>query len=155
MFFNTTRKLSVNPYTGRGPVYQSKIKHGRVYPNLNQCDLFSDIRWTVHVDWVPEVQIANQVYYKEVLTNVRERVTRIRPEMWKNVSWGLHQENAPFSPHLAPCDFFISKYQFRVKWNQVGVRRCREGESDGGHEWTIRRRPATLLLTIKDSHGAV
>jgi len=46
------------------------------------------------VDWVPEVQTVNQVYYKEVLTNLREWVRR-RPEMWKNVSWVLHQDNAP------------------------------------------------------------
>jgi len=34
--------------------------------------IFSDIRGIVHVDWVPESQTVNQVYYKEVLTNLRE-----------------------------------------------------------------------------------
>jgi histone-lysine N-methyltransferase SETMAR len=71
-----------------------------------------------------------QVYYKEVLTNLREWVRRKRPEMWKNGSWVLHQDNAPahnalfvksfltkhkitvleqqpYSPDLAPCDFFF------------------------------------------------
>jgi hypothetical protein len=38
------------------------------------------------VDWVPEGQTVNQVYYKEVLTNLRERVRRKIPEMWKNVT---------------------------------------------------------------------
>ena len=51
---------------------------------------FFDIRGIVHVDWVPEGQTVNQVYYKEVLTNLRERVRRKRPEMWKNGSWVLH-----------------------------------------------------------------
>jgi len=32
----------------------------------------------VHVDWVPEGQTVNQVYYKEVLTNLGERVRRRR-----------------------------------------------------------------------------
>jgi len=82
------------------------------------------------VDWVPESQTVNQVCYKEVLTNLRERVRRRRPEMWKNGSWVLHQDNAtahnalsvktfltkhkitvlehpPYSPNLAPCDFFL------------------------------------------------
>ena len=81
------------------------------------------------MDWVPEGQTINQVYYKEVLTNLHERVRR-RPEMWKNGSWVLHQDNAlahnalsvktfstkhkitvldhpPSSPDLAPCDFFL------------------------------------------------
>jgi len=55
--------------------------------------VFFDIQGVVHVDWVPEGQTINQVYYKEVFTNLRERVRR-RPEMWKNGSWVLHQENA-------------------------------------------------------------
>ena len=82
------------------------------------------------MDWVPEGQTINQVYYKEVLTNLRERVRRRRPEMWKNGAWVLHQDNAPahnalsvnmfltkhtitvlehppYSPDLAPCDFFL------------------------------------------------
>jgi len=90
--------------------------------------VFFDIRRIVHVDWVPESQTVNQVYYK-VLTNLRERVRRRKPEMWKNGSWVLYQDNAPahnalsaktfltkqkitvlehplYSPDLAPCDFF-------------------------------------------------
>ena len=70
-----------------------------------------------------ESQIVNQVYYKEVLTNLCEWVRRRRPEMWKSGSWVLHQNNAlsvkafltkhkikvlehpPYSPDLTPCDF--------------------------------------------------
>jgi histone-lysine N-methyltransferase SETMAR len=82
------------------------------------------------VDWVPEGQTVNQVYYKEVLTTLLERVRRRRPEMPKSGSWVLHQDNAPahnalsvktfltkhmiivlehpsYSPDLAPCDFFL------------------------------------------------
>jgi hypothetical protein len=35
--------------------------------------LFFDIRGIVHIDWVPEGQPINQVYYKEVLTILREQ----------------------------------------------------------------------------------
>ena len=82
------------------------------------------------MDWVPEGQTVNQVYYKELLTNLCEWVRRIRPEMWKNGSWVLHQDNVlahnapyfktfltkhkitvlehpPYSSDLAPCDFFF------------------------------------------------
>jgi len=99
--------------------------------------VFSDIRGIVHVDWVPEVQTVNLVYYKEVLRNLCERVRR-RPEMWKNGSWVLHQDNALahntlsdktfltkhkitvlehplYSPDLAPCDFYFQKSSLHSK----------------------------------------
>ena len=120
--------------------------------------VFFDIRGIVHVDWMPEGQSVNQVYYEEFSTNLHEWVRRRRPEMGKNSSWVLHQDNMlahndlpvktflmkhkitvlehpPYSPDLAPCDFFfISKDQVCVKRNQVRVCRCSEGKSDGAHE---------------------
>jgi len=84
------------------------------------------------VDWVPEGQTINQIYYKEVLTNLCEWVRRRRPEMWKNSSWVLHNalsvktfltkhkitvlEHPPYSPDLAPCDFILyPKIKFSLK----------------------------------------
>ena len=120
--------------------------------------VFFNIRGIVHVDWVPESQTVNQVYFKEVLTNLCERVRRRRPEIWKNSSWVLRQDNTlahsalsvktfftkhkitmlehpPYSRDLAPCDFFfISKDQVCIKRNQFRVRRCGEGKSDRAHE---------------------
>ncbi|VVC43896.1 Transposase, type 1 [Cinara cedri] len=81
-------------------------------------------------EWVPEGQTVNQIYYLSVLATLRERVRKKRPELWKNNSWILHQDNAPahnalsvkqylagkrttvlehapYSPDLAPCDFFL------------------------------------------------
>ena len=128
-FFNTTQKVSVNPCTERAPVHQGKRKHSRANPNLKQWCFFFNIWGIVHMDWVPEGQTVNQVYNKEVLTNLHEQVRRRRPEVWKKSSWVLHQDNAPahnalsvktfltkhnitmfehplYSPDLAPCDFF-------------------------------------------------
>ena len=91
---------------------------------------FFDIRGVIYIDWVPEGQTVNKVYYKNVLTTLRERVRRRRPDMSKNASWILHHDNAPahnalsvkryleknnipvmehppYSPDLAPCDFFL------------------------------------------------
>ena len=124
--------------------------------------VYFDIRGIVHVDWVPEGQTVNQVYYNEVLTNLRERVRRRRrrrrrTEMWKNGSWILHQDNVPahnalsvktfltkhkitvlehplYSPDPAHVTFFTPNYQVCVKRNQVRVRRCSEGKRDGSHE---------------------
>ena len=35
--------------------------------------VFFDIRGVIYIDWVPEGQTVNQVYYKNVLTTLRER----------------------------------------------------------------------------------
>ena len=72
-------------------------------------DSFFDIRGIVHVDWVPEGQTVNQVYYKEVLTNLRERVRRGRPEMWKNGSWVLHQDDA-LAHNALSVKIFLTKH---------------------------------------------
>ncbi|KAJ8943718.1 hypothetical protein NQ318_012485 [Aromia moschata] len=81
--------------------------------------VFFDINGIVMTEWSPEV-----------LTTLRERVRKKRPELWKNKSWILHQNNAPghnalsvkrylaargtpvlehapYSPDLPPCDFFL------------------------------------------------
>jgi hypothetical protein len=86
--------------------------------------VFFDIRGVIYIDWVPEGQTVNQFYYKNVLRTLCERVRQRRPDMWKNASWILHHDNTPahnavaknnipvmehppYSPDLAPCDFFL------------------------------------------------
>jgi hypothetical protein len=54
-----------------------------------------DMRGIGHMDWVSEGQTINEVYYKEVLTILHERVRKEKPEMWKKGSWILHHDNAP------------------------------------------------------------
>jgi len=94
--------------------------------------VFFDIRGVMYIDCVPEGQTVNKVYYKNVLTTLRERVRRRRPDMWKNASCILHHDNAPahnalsvkrylaknnipvmenppYSPDLAPCYLFSSR----------------------------------------------
>jgi len=65
---------------------------------------------------VPESQAVNRVYYKEILTNLRERRRRRRrrrPEMWKNGSWVLHQHNAPAHNALS-VKKFLTKHKITV-----------------------------------------
>ena len=92
--------------------------------------VFFDINGIVMTEWVPEGQTVNQHYYLTVLATLRERVRKKRPMLWKNKSWILHQDNAPahkalsvkrylaakgtpvlehapYSPDLAPCDFYL------------------------------------------------
>ena len=91
--------------------------------------VFFDIQGIVMAEWVPSGQTVNQQYYIEVLTKLLERVRRKRPELWRN-GWILHQDNAPahnalpvkrflatkniavlehppYSPDVAPCDFYL------------------------------------------------
>ena len=56
--------------------------------------VFFDIQGIVMAEWVPSGQTVNQQYYTEVLTKLRERVRRKRPELWRN-GWILRQDNAP------------------------------------------------------------
>lgn len=80
-------------------------------------------------EWIPTDQTVNQKYYKEVLEKLSDRVRKKRLQLWRN-GWILHQDNAlankalsvkqflasknitilehlPYSPDLAPCDFFL------------------------------------------------
>lgn len=80
-----------------------------------------------------------QTYCLEVLATPRERFCKKWPELWKNQSWIIHQDNAParnvlstksylaargipilklalYSLYLAPCDFLIFlKIKYTVK----------------------------------------
>jgi hypothetical protein len=86
-FFNMTWKISTNPCIGGVPGHQEE-KAWKSKSNFKAMMIvFFNIRGIVHIDWVPEGQTVNQVYYKQVLTTFHERVKRRRPEMWKKSSW--------------------------------------------------------------------
>ena len=91
--------------------------------------VFFDCRGIIHKEFVPHGQTVNQ-HYLEVLRRLRENVRRKRPELWASGDWLLHHDNtpphtalsvrrylasqgwtmvthAPYSPDLAPCDFFL------------------------------------------------
>jgi len=91
---------------------------------------FFDIQGIVHREFVPRGQTLNQEFYLGVLKQLRERVRRTRPELWRSGEWLIHHDNAPahtalrirqfftsqdmtlvshppYSPDLAPADFFL------------------------------------------------
>jgi histone-lysine N-methyltransferase SETMAR len=98
-------------------------------PGRPHTAAFFDIQGIVMAEWVPSGQTVSQQYYIEVLTKLHERVRRERPELLRN-GWILHQDNVPahdtlcvkqflanknitvlehppYSPDLAPCDFYL------------------------------------------------
>ena len=91
---------------------------------------FFDSRGIVHHEYAPEGQTINKEYYLEILRRLRDTVRRKRPNMWAAKNFQLHHDNAPahsahvvqaflaknsmplirqapYSPDLAPCDFWL------------------------------------------------
>ena len=91
---------------------------------------FFDIRGIVHAEFLPQGQTVNQHVYKEILRRLFRSVREKRRDLWLDSSWMLHHDNAPahnarsirqflaeknvtvldqppYSPDLAPCDFFL------------------------------------------------
>ncbi|UYV78768.1 hypothetical protein LAZ67_16002686 [Cordylochernes scorpioides] len=92
--------------------------------------VFFDCRGVVHHEFLPQSGTVNKEYYLQVMRNLRETIRQKRPDLWKNKNWLLHHDNAPahtsllvrdflaknntlmmsqppYSPDLAPCDFFL------------------------------------------------
>ncbi|UYV68982.1 DDX55 [Cordylochernes scorpioides] len=92
--------------------------------------VFFDFRGVVHHEFLPQGRTVNKEYYLQVMHNFREAIRQKFPDLWKNKNWLLHHDNAPahtsllvrdflaknntlmmpqppYSPNLAPCDFFL------------------------------------------------
>lgn len=103
---------------------------------------FFDVRGVVHSEFVPPGQTVNQAFYLEVLKRLRNSLRRKRPDLWQSGEWFFHHDNAPahtalsvrrfltkngmttvshppYSPDLAPCDFFLFP---RMKRDMKGKR---------------------------------
>jgi histone-lysine N-methyltransferase SETMAR len=126
--------------------------------------VFFDIRGILHHEFVPAVQTVNAEFYCNVLRRRREDIRRKRPELWCAGNWLLHEDNAPshrtlvsreflahkgiitlphppYSPDLAPCDFFLfpkMKLQLKV--------RC----SDRVEGEEIQRESQNVLGTLRE-----
>jgi len=91
---------------------------------------FFDVRSIVRSEFLPQGQTISQRVYKEILRRLLRSVREKRGELWRDKSWLLHHDNAPahkalsirqflaekniavleqppYSPDLAPCDFFL------------------------------------------------
>jgi hypothetical protein len=53
-----------------------------------------DFKGIVHNEFVLVDQTANSAYYCDVLRRLCENVRRLRPELWEQKNWLLHQDNA-------------------------------------------------------------
>ena len=101
---------------------------------------FFDSTGMIYMHWVPTEQTVNKEYYVEVLREFRKRFLGKRPALFKSGQWHFHLDDAPFhnsilvidyltkmgiktvchppySPDLAPCDFWTSMRLSRSCWN--------------------------------------
>jgi len=131
-FMGMTRKQSKCPPSGKRHHLLTQRKRGRWSPMSRPCWLRSSTSDTlVHHEYIPWGQTVNKEFYKTVLQRLRDAVRRHRLEKWQSGNWILHHyDNAPahravttneflakhnilslphspYSPDLAPCDFFL------------------------------------------------
>ena len=93
-------------------------------------DPFFDSTGMIYMHWVPTGQTVNKEYYVDVLKEFWKRFRRKRPALFKLGQWHFHLDNTPvhnsilvtdyltkmgiktvphppYSPDLAPCDFWL------------------------------------------------
>jgi len=110
---------------------QDRRRRGRAAARPRACSsCFSTFDGLCPPEFVPEGQTVNAEFYCNVLRRLREDTRRKRPELWCAGNWLLHDDSAPshralvtreflahrgtitlphppYSPDLAPCDFFL------------------------------------------------
>ena len=115
-------KSASSPRPKKARLFKSKIKVMLI--------VFFDVHGIVHLEFLAQGQTINQNVYKDVLRRLMRSVKEKRRELWETKSWLLHHDNAPahnassirqflaenniavleqppYSPNLAPCDFFL------------------------------------------------
>ena len=119
---SSQRKGPLSPQPKKGRQVRSKTKVMLL--------AFFDYEGIVHHEYAPDWQTINKAFYLEVLRCLHESVRWKRTEKWRDGNWILHHDNAsahtshlaqqslakhgtaqlqqlPYSPDLAPCDFFL------------------------------------------------
>ena len=126
-----TWKQRSNLDSGRAKHPPHPKKPAKFDPKSRCCSQFFDASEVVHHEYLPEGSTMNQTYCIKVLKRLRNAIRRKRPELWRSGDWFFHHDNAPaysalrtreflakrsitviphppYSPDIAPCDFFCS-----------------------------------------------
>ena len=78
--------------------------------------VYFDIRGLMHHKFDPEKQTANEEYYLTVSKGLPVKTYKKRPDLWKNNSWNLYNDNTPshratvvteFEAKKVSCDFLL------------------------------------------------
>jgi transposase len=107
--------------------------------------VFFDYHRIVHHSCAPEGQTINKEYYLEIIGHLRDAVRHNRPDLWASRYWQLHHDSAlahsshlircflakhgipvvrqaPYSPDMAPCDFWFPKLKRPLKGSRFDSR---------------------------------
>jgi histone-lysine N-methyltransferase SETMAR len=143
---------------------QHPIQHPRgqqkarqVRSNVKMLTVLFDSRWVVYHKYEPQGQNINKEYYLEGLRCLHDAVRRKRPDLWAAGAWQLHHDNtpancsqliqtflarhnipvvqqAPYSPDMAPCDFWLFPYlNTQLKGTQVTRGNYMEHDGQADH----------------------
>ncbi|UYV73316.1 hypothetical protein LAZ67_10002682 [Cordylochernes scorpioides] len=119
--------------------------------------VFFDYQGIVHHEFQQQGSTITADSYLGVLRRLREAIRQKRPELWRSKSWILHHDNAPahtdlkiskflqdhstsvfpqppYSPDLAPCDFFLFGKLKKVKGSEISEHRRDQSGIEEGHE---------------------
>ena len=115
-------KSALSPKPKKARVFKSEIKVMQI--------AFFDVHGIVHEEFLPQRQTINQHVHKNILRRLMRSVREKKRELWETRSWLLHHDKAPvhyalgireflaknniavmeqppYSPDLAPRDFFL------------------------------------------------
>ncbi|UYV80208.1 hypothetical protein LAZ67_18002015 [Cordylochernes scorpioides] len=138
---------------------EARPKKARKAPSkvMVMLTVFFDYQGIVHHEFQQEGSTITADSYLEVLRRLREAIRQKRPELWRSKSWILHHDNAPahtalkiskflqdhstsvfpqppYSPDLAPCDFFFFGKLKKVKGSKISEHRRDQSGIEEGHE---------------------
>jgi hypothetical protein len=72
--------------------------------------IFFDIKGIVHEECVLAGQTVNSAYYCGVCGRPRENMRRLRPEIWRQKNWLLHDDNKPSHTSFFTSEFFSNSF---------------------------------------------
>ena len=138
-----------------------------------------DFKGIIHFEFLPQGQTVNQYVYKEIIRRLMRSVQDKRRDLWENNAWVLLHDNAPghsalsirwflaernvptleqppYSPDLAPCDFFPIP---QAQWGDQGdpISCCvghQKGCDDGAPEDSRRSLPG-VHRSMEEEDGQV
>ena len=127
--YDVETKVQSSQWTSKTSPRPKKARQVRSKINV-LLTVFLDASGVVHHEYFPEGSTVNQTYYIEVVKRLRDAIRQKKPELWRSGDWLFHYDNAPahsalrtreflskhsitvlphppYSPGLAPCDFFL------------------------------------------------
>jgi hypothetical protein len=110
--FSMTQKPNNNQCRGKQLTLQDQKKARMSKSKIKtMLVIFFNIQGIIMTWYVPPGQTVNETYYVELLTKLRGKIRRKRPEFWRN-GWILHQDNAPAHNALSVRQFLAKKNKF-------------------------------------------